>query len=98
MDAISLIKPCVIIGVHVIPLPWDYSLGWENYYFNERFIIAAYLVGAGDTLEYIFPALYINEANKAMRKAMDPIWQLPALTEKMGELGSDGAFGFTKKA
>jgi len=97
MDVLPLIKPGVIIGIHDIPLPWDYPPGWESYYFNELFVCAAYLIGAGDTLEYIFPSFYVNEVNKPLRATLDPLWRLPIFGKSMDELGGGGAFWFRKK-
>lgn len=95
MDVLPMLKPGVIIGVHDIQLPWDYPPSWNHYYFNEQFLLASYLLGAGDYVEYLFPSFYINGIAQGLRPVMDPIYQLPELANE--KIGNGGAFWFTKK-
>ena len=78
-------------------MPWDYPPEWNDYYFNENFVLAAYLLGAGSVLEYVLPCFYVNNIDLDVRKAMAEIWDLPVFKAGMGELSGGGAFWFRKK-
>jgi len=94
MELLPLFPVGTIVGIHDIQLPWDYPPGWERFYFNETFALASFLVGAKDRVEYLLPCFYANVIRKDLRAMLDPIWQLPALQEPMGELDGGGAFWF----
>lgn len=96
MDVIPRLTANPLIGIHDIPFPWDYFPGWNEYYFNEAFVLAAYLVGARDVIEYVLPCFYINNIALALRKILQPIWSMPQLNSPLDELGGGGAFWFRK--
>jgi hypothetical protein len=49
----------VIYGLHDIFLPDDYHEEWSSRYYNEQYLLAAYLLGgsAGDSI--LFPASFV---------------------------------------
>jgi hypothetical protein len=93
-DVLPRLPPGVIVGVHDITLPWDYPPSWDRYYFSENFVVGAYLLGALDRVELLFPSLYINHINRKLRSLLSPLWQMPALAPPLDELGGGGAFWF----
>jgi hypothetical protein len=97
LDVIPRLQPGVIIGVHGIPLPWDYPPSWEQYYFNELFVMCAYLIGSKNTLEYLYPAFYINNINLQLREILQPIWDLQAVKNLQDLKGGGGAFWFRQR-
>lgn len=92
LDIIPSLPAGVIVCVHDIYLPWDYPPQWENSYCNELQVVAAYLVGAGSSVEYLFPSFYINDIDKDLRAVLDPVWRLPALAPPLPTLHDAGAF------
>jgi Methyltransferase domain len=94
MDVMPSLAPGVIVGVHDIPLPWDYPPEWGSTYFNELQVMAAYLVGGGKAIEYLLPAFYLNNIDMESRAILDPIWGLPALAAPLQEVSGGGAFWF----
>jgi hypothetical protein len=96
MDVIPRLSANPLIGIHDIPFPWDYFPGWNEYYLNEAFVLAAYLVGAEDAVEYVLPCFYINNIELNLRKLLDPVWSIPQLKMPLSELDGGGAFWFRK--
>ena len=92
LDVIPSLAPGVIVGVHDIYVPWDYPPEWEKTYCNELQVVATYLIGAGRSLEYLFPSFYISDIDAELRAILDPIWRLPALSEPFTNLRGCSAF------
>ena len=47
LDLIPRLKPGVVIGIHDVSLPWDYLPASRSFYWNEQYLLASYLLGAG---------------------------------------------------
>ncbi|MBY0610683.1 MAG: class I SAM-dependent methyltransferase [Beijerinckiaceae bacterium] len=45
IDILPRLKPGVIVHIHDIPLPWDYDTMFVNWYWNEAYMLAVYLMG-----------------------------------------------------
>ena len=50
----------VIYGVHDIFLPFDYPQSFENYFYNEQYLLQCYLLGGAGNDEVILPLWYIS--------------------------------------
>lgn len=66
----------VFYGVHDIFLPDDYPEGWSNRFYNEQYLLAAYLLGGagGDTV--VFPGMFVS-GDPASRELLRPIFGHP---------------------
>lgn len=95
IDILPLLKPGVIIHIHDIMLPWDYHDSIKNWYWNEQYLLAVYLMGNLKSLIPILPTMWVcrNEITRQLIKSKHP------------DLGSDemneswtggGSFWFTK--
>ena len=60
MDVLPMIKPGVIIGVHDIFLPYDYPDSFKNWYWNEQYMFAVYLLAAANKLKILMPGRYMS--------------------------------------
>ncbi len=60
MDVLPMIKPGVIIGIHDILLPYDYPDSFKNWYWNEQYILAVYLLAAANRIKILMPARYMS--------------------------------------
>ena len=60
MDVLPMIKPGVIIGVHDILLPYDYPDSFKNWYWNEQYMFAVYLLAAANKLKILMPGRYMS--------------------------------------
>ena len=94
IDILPRIKPGVIIHLHDINLPWDYSEWAINYYWNEQYMLAVYMMNSIEKLIPLMPTFWIcNEFHdELMRKPV--IDSAPATDAKW--LGG-GSMWFTKK-
>jgi hypothetical protein len=58
-ETLSWLPPGVCYGIHDICLPFDYPQVWMERFYNEQYLLAAYLLGGGDGDEVIFPGTHI---------------------------------------
>lgn len=59
LDVLPRLAPGVLIGIHDIFLPDDYPADWADRYYNEQYMLAAYLLGAQERIRIMFPAYYV---------------------------------------
>jgi Methyltransferase domain len=79
----------MIYGIHDIFLPWDYPEDWKGRFYNEQYLLAAYLLGgaAGDTI--LLPNAYMTRFSPGLLGPLDSVLKNPALA---GIESSGGAF------
>jgi hypothetical protein len=69
MEILPNLKPGVIYGLHDIFLPNDYPEVFAKRYYNEQYLLAAYLLGGGGGSNILFPVAYMSyrdEVKKAL--------------------------------
>jgi hypothetical protein len=59
IDVLPRLKPGVVIHVHDIALPWDYADYFKNWYWNEQYLLAVYLMNARQRIDAIFPTHFV---------------------------------------
>jgi predicted O-methyltransferase YrrM len=59
IDILPRLKPGVLVHVHDITLPWDYPEMFFNWYWNEQYMLAVYLMNAKDRLVPTFPTHFV---------------------------------------
>jgi hypothetical protein len=59
IDILPRLKPGVIVHVHDITLPWDYDLYFKNWYWNEAYMLAVYLMGRTSNIVPMLPTAFI---------------------------------------
>ncbi len=96
MDVIPKLPKNMLIGIHDIAFPYDYHPGWNHYYLNEAIVLAAYLIGAGDRIDYTMPCFYVYSLANELRQILNPIWNLPQLAGSLTQEMGGGAFWFKK--
>jgi hypothetical protein len=74
--------PCLpagaIYGLHDIFLPHDYPATWNVRFYNEQYLLLAYLFGGGGKDEVLFASSYVC-ANRNRFRELDALWSTPAL-------------------
>jgi len=60
LDVLPRLKPGVLIGVHNVHLPDDYPPETANSYWSEQYLLAAFLLGAGDGVKIELPAWIVR--------------------------------------
>lgn len=77
LDILPKLKPGVVIHFHDVLLPFDYPDNFKTWYWNEQYILASYLLGAGDKVKILMPSCFISH-NPQFKEAIQPIledWQ-----------------------
>ena len=59
IDILPRIKPGVIVHLHDIVLPWDYDNMFLNWYWNEQYLLAVYLMQGADNVIPLLPTAFI---------------------------------------
>jgi len=61
LEILPRLKSNVIVQIHDIFLPYDYPPGWENRYYSEQYLLAAYLLAGTKIFNIILPMQYISK-------------------------------------
>lgn len=63
LDVLPALKPGVIVHVHDVMLPVDYPPFFKDWYWNEQYILAVYLIGHRYRIDPLLPTWFIcNDA------------------------------------
>lgn len=76
----------VAYGIHDIFLPDDYPAGWSNRFYNEQYLLAAYLLGGAGGDAVIFPGMFVS-SDPASRQMLEPLFGHPHFAEVEGHSG-----------
>lgn len=60
-------------GLHDIFLPMDYPDHWKSRFYNEQYLLLAYLLGGGGEDEILLPVSW-SSGNERLRAIMEPLW------------------------
>ncbi len=93
MDVLPRMRPGVVIGIHDLPLPWDYPPGMCELLFNELQVVSAFLLGARDRIEILLPCFFANYIDSRLQELTKPIREMPAV-QGLRELDGGGALWF----
>lgn len=95
LDILPKLKPGVIVGFHDIKWPNDYSKVFVNWYWNEQYLLGAYLLGTGGKgHKIIFPLNYCSISGM-LSQYMSEIYEWWGHTSLEGWRGG-GWFWFSK--
>jgi predicted O-methyltransferase YrrM len=59
IDVLPRIKPGVIVHIHDVALPWDYDPFFKNWYWNETYLLAVYMMGNMHRIRPIAPTAFL---------------------------------------
>ena len=76
IDILPRLKPGVIVHVHDINLPWDYDAYFMNWYWNEAYMLAVYLMGRQSSIVPLLPTAFICRDPRFDSEFSDPILDL----------------------
>ena len=85
LDVLPRLKPGVFVGFHDIYLPCDYPPGWEDRFYSEQYLLAAYLLAEGRRSD-IFLANWFISSDPDLSSILSPLWNYPRMDglEKRG--------------
>lgn len=78
VEILGMLPPGLLYGIHDILLPSDYCGGFVENFYNEQYLLAAYLAGgaSGDSIELpVYWASYCEE----LKPILQPLWDMPNL-------------------
>jgi hypothetical protein len=78
LEILPSLKPGVIVHFHDIHLPYDYPPEWGHLYYNEQYLLAAYLLG-GNRLQILLPNAFVTR-DVQLHSILQPIWRAPAMS------------------
>jgi hypothetical protein len=61
LEVMPRLKPGVLIHFHDIFLPDDYPATWSHRFYNEQYMLAAYLLGQNPDYEVVFPSYFVTQ-------------------------------------
>lgn len=73
LDVIPNLKPGVIVQIHDIHLPFDYSEKHVGFFWNEQYIVGAYLLGAADRIKILIPPPLYAADSARIREVLRPL-------------------------
>ena len=94
-ETLPALAPGVVWGLHDILLPWDYPEEWRGRFYNEQYLLLAYLLGGGGEDEILLPAAWAS-ATPALHGLLAPLWAETALFTGIGTHG--GGFWMRRRA
>jgi hypothetical protein len=59
LDVLPDLPSGVLVGIHDILLPADYPPEWTRRYYSEQYLLAAYLLGAGERAQIELPCYFV---------------------------------------
>lgn len=78
LDILPRLKSGVFVEFHDIMLPLDYPVAWQEWYYSEQYLLAAYLLAEGNNFEIVLPNTFIGQ-DPELRGIMSPFWEDPRI-------------------
>jgi hypothetical protein len=80
LEILPRLAPGVLVGIHDIFLPDDYPAAWADRWYNEQYMLAAFLLGGGGRTTIELPAWFVAHDERHQR-SLEPIWAGPAFAD-----------------
>ena len=77
-EVLPLLKSGCHYGIHDIFLPYDYPADFLPRFYNEQYLLMAYLLGGANGDEIVLPVHYVQQT-PALLSVLDPLLHHPAL-------------------
>ena len=78
LDVIPELPPGVLVGIHDVYLPCDYPPGWEDRFYSEQYLLAAFLLAEGSKTEVFFPCSFVSGEHD-LAAIVAEIWDAPGM-------------------
>lgn len=76
LDVLPRLARGVIVGVDDIYLPHDYPPEWNDRFYSEQYVLAAWLLGGSRRLSLISPNYFISQDTE-LSALLSPLWEEP---------------------
>lgn len=78
LEVLPRLSAGVLVQVHDICLPADYPPGWEDRWYSEQYLLAAYVLGGAARMRVVLPNAFV-EQREDLRHLADAVWDAPGL-------------------
>lgn len=78
LDILPYLKKGVIVHIHDVYLPYDYPQFMCDRFYNEEYVLAAFMLANPEKYKTILPNYFISE-DKELSNIIAPIWNHPNL-------------------
>lgn len=95
IDVLPRLQPGVVVHIHDINLPWDYPESFRDWYWNEQYMLAVYLMMGREKLNPLFPTTWVTRGMGLGREALPYFIDLGSPEANLSWLGG-GSMWFTK--
>lgn len=79
LELLPFLKNGVIVHIHDIYLPYDYPQFMCARFYNEQYMLAAFILANPEKYKTILPNYFISE-DVELAKIISPIWNHPNLS------------------
>jgi FkbM family methyltransferase len=76
VDIVPSLPAGVLVAVHDVFLPDDYPDHWAERYYSEQYLLACWLLAAGERLAPVLAAWYVSNHTE-LDKPLEPLWTSP---------------------
>lgn len=90
LEILPALSAGVIVHVHDVFLPLDYPTGFSKRMYSEQYMLAVYLMWAGDRVEVLLPNAFISDCTQ-LAYILDNVWNALHLA---GIEGAGSSFWF----
>jgi len=81
-EVMPQLPPGAVWGVHDTFLPWDYPEEWRRRFYNEQYLLLAYLLGGADGDRIVLPVLWAS-FQPSLHGILAPLWEREELFRGM---------------
>ena len=76
VDVLPFLKPGVVVHFHDIFLPYDYPDLFKNWYWNEQYLLAVYLLAGRERIQVLMPSFFLSVTPDLRECLRPPILRL----------------------
>jgi hypothetical protein len=73
LEILPALKPGVLVHLHDIFLPYDYPPEWNDRYYSEQYLLAAWLLAEGSRFSVELPNMFVS-LDPDLRDGLSPLW------------------------
>ncbi len=73
LEILPELKPGVLVHIHDVFLPYDYPPEWNDRFYSEQYLLAAWLLAEGARFDVELPNMFVSQDND-LRRELTPLW------------------------